>query len=165
VIGLDDLSGLSNLSDSMNYGEWTMQDSACMPCCHALSCYVPKANRGIHSMPVEINNIYLHLVTIYFHLNVNPQSMMINNRIEPTNRTQQTTICLSCYFALLLDSFPRKEGKRIIARPELKGGGHGPELLELREHWDVTLSHRVWVWECYMGLGVGLNDLCRWVPL
>ena len=25
-----------------------------------------------------------------------------------------------------------------------QGSGHGPELLELREHWDIALSHRVW---------------------
>ena len=26
-----------------------------------------------------------------------------------------------------------------------EGGGHSPELLELREHWDTTPSHRGWV--------------------
>jgi len=27
-----------------------------------------------------------------------------------------------------------------------KGSERSPELLELREHWDTALSHKVWAW-------------------
>ena len=32
-----------------------------------------------------------------------------------------------------------------------QGSGHSPELLELREHWDTTLRHQVWVWGVLYG--------------
>lgn len=34
-----------------------------------------------------------------------------------------------------------------------QGNGHGPELPELRECWDTTLSHRDWVWVVLHGAG------------
>lgn len=32
------------------------------------------------------------------------------------------------------------------------GSEHSPELPELRESWGTALSHRVWVWGCWVGL-------------
>lgn len=32
-----------------------------------------------------------------------------------------------------------------------EGGGHGPVMLELREHGDTAVSHRVWVVLCEAG--------------
>lgn len=36
-----------------------------------------------------------------------------------------------------------------------QGSGHGPNLPELKGHWDTALSHRVWVWVVLCGDGVG----------
>jgi len=32
-----------------------------------------------------------------------------------------------------------------------QGSGHSPELLEIREHWDTALRHRVCVWAVLCG--------------
>ena len=39
--------------------------------------------------------------------------------------------------------------------PDLESSGHSPDLPELREHWDTAVSHRVGVWGCCVGLGLG----------
>lgn len=50
----------------------------------------------------------------------------------------------------------RPKGRRQQLGHQAEGGGHSPELLELRERWDGALSHRVWMAPC--GAGVGLGD-------